>query len=54
MNKKCLFKSNQDSMYPDQVKYSVVESPTEKAFIRIYDEIKNEISDSNISLPNEA
>ena len=40
-------------MYPDQVKYSVVERPNKKAFIRIYEEIKDETLDSNTNLPNE-
>ena len=48
-----LFKSNQGFMYPDQVKYSVVERPNKKAFIRIYEEIKDETLDSNTNLPNE-
>ncbi|WP_243155206.1 McrB family protein [Romboutsia sp. CE17] len=48
-----LFKSNQGAMYPDQVKYSVVERPSKKAFIRIYEEIKYETLDSNINLSNE-
>ena len=37
-----LFKGNKAFMYPDQIKYSVVDKPTKEAFIRIYNDIDNE------------
>lgn len=48
-----LFKTNQTFMYPDQVKYSVVEKPSREAFIRIYDDIKDEALDSANTLDGE-
>lgn len=48
-----LFKTNQTFMYPDQVKYSVVEKPIREAFIRIYDDIKNEALDNTTTLDGE-
>lgn len=41
-----LFKNSQAFMYPDQVKYSVVEKPNKEAFIRVYDDIKDETLDN--------
>lgn len=40
-----LFKGNLGSMYPDQVRYTVANSPTKEAFIRIYKDIETEYSD---------
>lgn len=48
-----LFKTNQTFMYPDQVKYSVVENPSREAFIRIYDDIKDEALDNTTTLDGE-
>ncbi|MCR8744266.1 AAA family ATPase [Romboutsia lituseburensis] len=48
-----LFKTNQTFMYPDQVKYSVVEKPSREAFIRIYDDIKDEALDNTNTLDGE-
>lgn len=48
-----LFKTNQTFMYPDQVKYSVVEKPSREAFIRIYDDIKDEALDNTTTLDGE-
>lgn len=48
-----LFKTNQTFMYPDQVKYNVVEKPSREAFIRIYDDIKDEALDSANTLDGE-
>ena len=40
-----LFKGNQISMYPDQVKYTVANNPTKDAFIRIYEDIETDSTD---------
>lgn len=48
-----LFKTNQTFMYTDQVKYSVVEKPSREAFIRIYDDIKDEALDNTTTLDGE-
>ena len=37
-----LFKGNKTFMYPDQIKYSVVDKPTKEAFIRIYNDISTD------------
>lgn len=41
-----LFKNKLSNIYPDKVKYSVVENPTKEAFINIYSDIKNEYIDN--------
>lgn len=48
-----LFKSNQTVMYPDKVKYSVVDHPSREAFIRIYDDPKDKASNNTNTLDGE-
>lgn len=48
-----LFKTNQTVMYPHKVKYSVVDYPSREAFIRIYDDPKDEASNNTNTLDGE-
>lgn len=49
-----LFKKNLTYIYPDQVKYSIVDNPTKQAFINIYSDIQIEdIDDIDEDLDNE-
>ncbi|WP_278656593.1 AAA family ATPase [Paraclostridium bifermentans] len=48
-----LFKKNQTVMYPDKVKYSVVDYPSREAFIRIYDDSKDKASNNTNTLDGE-